>query len=112
LFHEKYQAHYSIVYRSNNQDADYRHIELMVQHAGGLSEDHTYIRAVWFIEALFSKHMAWVKSKTLDFLSSADKVSRFIAPAAQLLSEEQVHKAEWQPQSAPQAGVVFDPTKR
>ena len=103
LFHNNWKRLYTVDYPSRNSfKMDLAEMEALCQHFGA-------DLVQWFIRALFSPEMAWVKSKRLDFLWKHDVVTRHVLGIAMALRGIHESKPEYKPT---QAGVIHDPLRR
>lgn len=99
------EAHGGIEYSRGSFAHQLRLADLLCHHA----KDN----ARFCVEALFkSPDLAWVNSKTLDFLTDADKLTRWILPAVMKSQKSQATRAEWKPQEPTSAGVAFSPKRK
>jgi hypothetical protein len=107
LYYELWQQEFKVeVTFAASLKQDHRLVELLVQCVGLNS-------AAECVEALFkSEDLKWVKSKNLDFLTDASKLTRWVIPAARHMKAARANKPEWRRENdATSAGVVINPLR-
>jgi hypothetical protein len=106
-FYQQWRKSYGIDYIGRSRREDLRNVELLVRNVGNNPR-----LAYFCIEAFFSPEMAWVKSKTLDFMSDPSRLTRFVVPVATSIQQLRDKKPEWRSDAPVTGGVLHDPTRR